>query len=144
MTTQPKVGLFVASYVIGTQQPGAPRFTVHLLVNAPTETVTGQGEITQAVNPPLNLQTRLQGSYTYMTVMPSNTHILVTATGYPIIDWPEHGGIGPVIPPNVDLRMVLTDDWRTGTANYRYMDAQGNWNSVNNVPVQLEAPDVLK
>jgi hypothetical protein len=107
-----------------------------MMVYTPAKTVTGLGHITQAINPPLDIVTKLDGSYTYMTVMPRNVHILVTAIGYPIIHWPPWGGVGPVIPPNVDLRMVLEEDWKSGTANYKYVDDNGNWHEIEGVAVR--------
>lgn len=131
-----KTGLFIVSYEVGGTMPGAPLFKINLSVYTPDETVSGMGQITQAVNPPLDIGTRLHGQYTYMCVMPQSCHILVTATGYPPIQWPQGGGIGPVIPANVDLRMVLTDDWKTGTANYKYLDASGTWHEIKDAPVK--------
>ncbi|MGH2720910.1 MAG: DUF1842 domain-containing protein [Actinomycetota bacterium] len=131
------VGLFVASYDIGTRAPGAPSFAVHLTVSTPAEHVTGQGRITQAVNPPVDVSTALDGDFTYMTLMPDTSHILVTLTGHPIVNWPPGGGIGPVILPNVQLRMVLVEDWSSGTANYRDLTDDGTWRTVSNVPVRI-------
>jgi len=130
------VGLFHVCYKIGGDKPGAPLFKVSLAVFTPHKTVSGIGHITQAVRPPLNIATNLHGGYTYMCVMPKNCHILVTATGYPIIHWPPFGGIGPVIPHNVELRMVLEENWKSGTANYKYCDAKGVWHEVTNAPVK--------
>lgn len=132
-----KTGLFIVCYEIGGDMPGAPLFKVNLGVYTPAETVSGIGNITQATNPPLDIGTRLHGQYTYMCVMPKTCHILITATGYPIIKWPQGGGIGPVIPPNVDLRMVVTEDWKSGTANYKYVDDKGNWHEITDAPIKL-------
>jgi hypothetical protein len=129
------VGLFPVAYQIGGNVIDAPKFIVHLLVNTPNERITGYGNITQGVNPPLNLETKLEGNYTYMTVVGSSS-ILVVATGYPVINWPPNGGVGPVLMPNVELRMVLSDDWAGGTANYRYTDSNGQWHDVTNAPVK--------
>lgn len=131
-----KTGLFLVCYQIGGNMPGAPSFHVHFAVAAPSETVRGIGEITQTTNPPVHVLTNLNGSFTYMTVTPKATHILVTATGYPQITWPAHGGVGPVIQPNVHLRMVLESNWKSGTANYKFLDASGTWHTVNNAPVK--------
>lgn len=136
-TDRSDVGLFIASYEIGTGLPGAPSFAVHLTVSTPAEHVTGQGRITQAVSPPVDVSTALDGDFTYMTVMPDTSSILVTLTGHPIVNWPPGGGIGPVILPNVQLRMVLTDDWSSGTANYKYLADDGTWRTVSNVPVRI-------
>lgn len=130
-----QTGLFPVSYEIGGDKPGAPRFVVHLLLYTPAKTVNGAGLITQAINPPLEEPTVLHGDFTYMTVMPKNTHILVTATGFPPIKWPGHGGLGPVIQPNVHLRIVLEGDWKAGTANYSYF-ANGSWHEIENAPVK--------
>jgi len=133
------MGLFIACYDIGGNMPGAPLLNVHLSVNTPAETVTGLGHITQSIHPPLEITTHLDGSYTYMTVMPRNVHILVTATGYPPIHWScplPYCGPGPVILPNVDLRMVLKEDWKSGTANYKYVDDNGNWQNIEGAPVK--------
>jgi hypothetical protein len=137
MTT--KTGLFPICYEVGKAMPGAPLFSISLMVYTPGEKVSGFGEITQTTHPPLDIKTKLEGTFTYMTVMPRNVHILVVATGYPPIHWPASAGIGPVILPNVDLRMVLEEDWESGTANYKYMDAKGNWNEIKDAPVKAVA-----
>ena len=138
-----KVGLFLACYQIATPRIGAPLFKLTLTVNTPEETVQGIGKITQTTNPPLDITTKLDGSFTYMTVMPDTTQILVIATGYPSIHLPPGGGLGPVILPNVELRMVLNKDWKSGTANYKYIDNQGKWHSINDAVVQLVSCPVL-
>lgn len=130
-----KVGLFHVCYNIGGDKPGAPLFKVSLAVFTPHKTVSGLGHISQATRPPLDIATKLQGEYTYMCVMPKVCHILVTATGYPVIHWPHSGGVGPVIPHNVELRMVLSEDWKSGTANYKYIDSKGVWHEVTDAPV---------
>lgn len=132
-----QTGLFPVCYEIGGDKPGAPLFKVSLLVYTPGKSVSGYGVITQATSPPLKVETKLHGDFTYMTVMPRNVHILVVATGYPIIHWPPHGGIGPVILPNVNLRMVLTEDWKSGTANFQYLDANGKLVNIENAPVKI-------
>lgn len=131
-----KTGLFPACFEVGGQMPGAPLFKVNLLVYASGKTVTGFGEITQTTSPPLDIKTKLEGTFTYMTVMPRNVHILVVAQGYPQVHWPPHGGVGPVILPNVELRMVLTEDWQSGVAEYKYLDSKGNWHEIEDAPVK--------
>jgi len=131
-----KLGLFVASYEIGGELMGAPVVRLNLSVNTPEEKINGHAYISQAINPPLNVISRVEGEYTYMCVMPQNCHILVTAQGYPEIKWPKGAGPGPVILPNFELRMILTDDWQSGTANYKYMDNNGKWHQVTNAPVK--------
>ena len=138
-----KMGLFIVSYEIGGNMPGAPLFKVNFSVYTPGETVSGSGHITQTTNPPLDIGTNLYGQYTYMCVMPKSCHILITATGYPMIKWNPSWGIGPVIPSNTELKMVLTEDWKSGTANYKYMDSKGNWHEIKDAPVKMVPGDSI-
>jgi Domain of unknown function (DUF1842) len=131
------VGLFIGSWEIGKESmPGAPTLTVDLMFDAPRSTVSGRGRLFQAVNPPLEVNSRCEGDYTYMTVMPHDTHILITLTGYPVTKWPQGGGVGPVLEPNLQVRMVLESDWRSGTATYSYRASDGEWHQVESVPVR--------
>src|SRR3954466_10372904 len=104
------IGLFPVAYEIGTEQPGAPRIVAQLAVNTPAKTVSGEVTITQAVNPPVNFHVQVRGDFTYMTVMPDNTRILVVLSQVPT----------PVLnTPAADLRLVLESDWQSGTAHTR-------------------------
>ncbi|WP_349921178.1 DUF1842 domain-containing protein [Aeromonas veronii] len=142
-TTDTKTGLFLATFDIGKSIPGAPLLRLNLSVYTPGETLNGVAHLTQATNPPLDQASEVKGQYTYMCVMPKQCHILVTAQGYPIIKWPQHAGIGPVILPNFELRMVLSEDWKSGTANYKYLDNQQKWHEVKDAPVTLVPAAVL-
>lgn len=119
------VGLFPVEYNIGGNMPGAPLFNAAFLVNTPAKTVVGSGVISQAVNPPLEVNTQLTGTYTYMTVMPKNTHILVVAEG-----------VDKAKQPNVELRMVLEEDWKSGVANYKFYNGTA-WVEIENAPVAI-------
>jgi hypothetical protein len=127
------VGLFPVSYEITSGLMGAPTFTVHLVVSTPARRVNGQGMVTNgSINPALNVPTTLEGDYTYMTVMPNETHILVVANGT--------GPIGLTTPlegPNTKLRMVLESDWASGTANFSYVDNNGRWQDVTDAKVTI-------
>ena len=70
--------------------------------------------------------------------------MLVVATGFPAADWPSHAGIGPALLPNFHLRMVVTRDWASGTAFYKYQNASGAWIEVNDVPVKLVAAEPVQ
>jgi hypothetical protein len=132
--TQAKsVGLFPVGFQIGGNKPGAVTFDVHFVVSTPTRALHGAGRLTQSINPPLDLPTILTGEYTFMTVMPDQSKILVTAVG--------HGPLSPIQPleaTNVRLRMVLSKDWQSGVANYDYF-SDDKWNSVENAPVKFIA-----
>src|SRR5512140_347016 len=65
-----KMGLFIATYDIGTGALGAPNFHLGITVNTPDKTLSGAGRITQPVNPPVDVSTQLQGTYTPMWITP--------------------------------------------------------------------------
>ncbi len=133
MADQAKVGLFPVGYRIGNDIPGAPLFTVHLVVNAATDEVNGAGTITSTANPPLDVHTTLRGDFTYMTVISNNSSILLVLDGV--------GHIGPKTAPligqNVRLRAILSEDWKTGTATYSHSTDGINWIPVKDVPMEL-------
>src|SRR4051812_14447878 len=126
------IGLFPVAYEIGTEQPGAPRIVAQLAVNTPAETVSGEVTVTQAVNPPVNFHVQVKGDFTYMTVMPDDTHILVVLSQAPT----------PVLnTPAVELRLVLDRDWQSGTANVKYSpDLPGHWTTLSDLPVKILEP----
>ncbi|WP_103068520.1 DUF1842 domain-containing protein [Aquimarina sediminis] len=135
------VGLFHVTYevTIGTPEQtivGATSLFLSLAVYTPDRSVSGIAKITQAVNPPLNQSSKINGEYTYLTVMPNNSHILVTATGFPNLNWNPKWGIGPQLQPNFELRMILEDDWQTGRANFKYLDPDGKWQEANDYYVR--------
>ncbi|AZD21424.1 MULTISPECIES: DUF1842 domain-containing protein [Pseudomonas] len=128
-TTSP-VGLFPLSYRIGNPTPGAPSLTLDLLVYTPEQTVRGTSVVTQATNPPLDLQSDVWGQYTYLTVMPpSSSKILVTAQG-------NQGGPGSNSIVTFKIQLVVDHDWKNGIANYQYYNGQ-RWVSVENAPAHL-------
>ena len=131
-----KTGLFIQSYQITTGFAGAPTFVVHLAVNTSQKNISGQGHVSNnSTHPPMEIYSKLSGDFTYMTVMPNNTHILINTVGYPNLNFPPNIGIGPVILPNTKLTMVLESNWHTGTANFSYMDERGNWHEINDAKV---------
>lgn len=135
--TTNRTGLFLARYDITTGMAGAPVMHLAMTVNTVDKAVNGGSRITQATNPPLDVRSHVHGSFTYMTVMPKTTHILVVATGYPIIHWPAHAGHGPVLLANMQLRMVLENDWKSGTANFSYQAPSGQWVEIDNARVTV-------
>jgi hypothetical protein len=131
-----ETGLFLINYQIGTGAPGAPALHLSLAVNAAHRTLHGIGEITQVTHPPVEIHTRVDGTYIPIVIQGSPS-LLVEATGMPPVHWPDRRRQGPgtVILPNLFLRMVL-QGWKGGTAYYRYQNAEGQWVEVNDVPVK--------
>lgn len=119
------VGLFIVCYDIISEAIGSSICHLRLTVNTPKEEVDGVAHIYNAtVHPPKSIfSTITNGLYTYMCTM-KDCHILVTAQG--------EGHIGTPITPlegvNFKLRMVLDENWETGTAQYSYYDVNTqNW-----------------
>ncbi len=137
--------LFLVSYKVTTPGVGGPLLTLHLTVDSEHETIHGLAEITQATNPPLEIKSKLDGNFTYMTVMSNKTNILVICEGWPIINLPKDHGMIPLVSANFELRMILEENWKEGgIANYKYRDDDGNWQVVKNAKVELEDSPVLK
>lgn len=135
LNTTSGTGLFLAEYEISTGLAGAPVLHLALTVNTVDRAVSGAARVTQAINPPLDVRSQVHGSFTYMTVMPNQTSILVVATGTPSITWPHGGGVGPVLLPNLHLRMVLDKSWEHGVANFSYIAPSGQWVEIENAKV---------
>ncbi|MEM7536853.1 MAG: DUF1842 domain-containing protein [Chloroflexota bacterium] len=127
-----------ASYLIGEEKPGAVQFQVNLVLDPEHQTVSGTGRVTQAVNPPLSVSTRLHGQYKVLnlSLRAPIQMILVDAIGYPILQWPPFAGVGPAFPPNARLSMTL-ENWTTGTASFSYVDDNGDSHEVSDAPVKL-------
>ncbi|HEY0554442.1 MAG TPA: DUF1842 domain-containing protein [Thermoanaerobaculia bacterium] len=133
-----ETGLFLVKYQVGTGAPGAPALNLSLAVNTVHKAIHGIGEITQAVNPPVDVHTRVDGTYLPILIM-GGPSILVEASGMPPVHWPDRRrpqGPGPVILSNFFLRMVLQSWEGGGTAYYRYQNAEGQWVEVSDVPVK--------
>lgn len=132
---QTGIGLFPASFEIGTGAYGAPHIRVDLLVDAPTRRITGMGTVGWPVSPPVDMKSRLEGDYTL-----AGSNVIVVLTGYPVVNWPPGIGIGPVLMPNLEIRMVL-DGWDGGgTASVRFTTDGVNWVTIDNVPVKPVPP----
>jgi len=127
------VGLFNAHYRITNHLAGGVEMQLNITVNTVNKRVTGMAHITQAVNPPMNIISEIQGDFNYMCTMDS-CHILVVAEGVspfqPIIrDVPQ-------IHNNLSLRIVMEENWQKGVANYRYC-INNVWHEVTQAQVEI-------
>jgi len=121
------IGTFNACYEISTGLAGAPNLRLNLVVTTPTEKVNGSAEITQTTNPVFNAHYDVSGNFAYMTVMPNNTSIMVKLTG---ITGPQFGLV------NFEAYLVLNDDWKSGTANFRYLGQNAQWIDIKDAKVK--------
>ncbi|MGI2972916.1 DUF1842 domain-containing protein, partial [Vibrio alginolyticus] len=81
MDSKESQAIFTAHYQIGNGLPGGVSFDVNLLVASEDKSIVGKGHIFQAVNPPLNVVSDLNGSFNYQCTM-RDCHIMVTLQGY--------------------------------------------------------------
>lgn len=116
-------------------QSGAPGIvggvsdTLELLVDAVNGTVTGSSHVFQATNPPLDVVSHVRGDLIHATVQPpAKSHIVLNLEGWPVIHWPIHGGVGPVILPNYKAQISLSADYQSGIIIYQVYSARdGQW-----------------
>ncbi|SHL41803.1 protein of unknown function [Chitinophaga jiangningensis] len=133
--------LFTANYRVGSNKPGAPSLKIALCVSTVTHSVSGQGHLFQAVNPPLFLQTFFKGNYFTSPILPPEEYpIIVNLSGSPFIPNPLSNVLAA---PNMELTLTLTSDWQRGICTYKYQ-VDGEWKVVTNVPVAIiEAEELL-
>jgi hypothetical protein len=116
------VGLFFLPLVSTSNIPGGPHVQLKLTVDSVNKTVTGSAIVTQALEHPIVCSSHVTGNYIYEFVMkPGNSKIRIDLIGYPEINWPSNGGIGPVIPKNFTAIILLDSDWTNGFINYQYL-----------------------
>ncbi len=124
--TAAAVGAFHAKWVIGNLMPGAPLLHVDAVVVTPAHSVGGVAELTQAINPPLDVHFQISGPY--IDVNDRNT------THFVLLSTPPSPLVGA---PYLLLAMALDADWKTGTASYRYV-CGSVFGHQDNVPVKIE------
>jgi hypothetical protein len=105
-------------YLVSDHLAGGVSFTVDLLVNTVTGEVIGNGNVTQAISPTLNIQTSLVGEWSWMCTM-ENCDVLVNLNGYERFAPLIHGHPMPI--QNTTLRMSLNSDLNSGTAKFSYL-----------------------
>lgn len=135
-------GLFHVAYEISAGMPGAATLRLDLVVYTPARSVHGSGEVSQPISPPLDTHSVVRGDYTSLPVGPEGG-VFVTLTGYPDVKWPPYGGTGPVLMPDLHVRMTLDPTWQSGTASFDYLLPDGQWGHVDNVPVKAAVVTTL-
>ncbi|MDE1145943.1 MAG: DUF1842 domain-containing protein [Azospirillaceae bacterium] len=118
---------------------GAPRNTLNLTVYTPKGEVTGHSQVTQAVSPPVRVDSHVTGTWNYEIVggkLPGTVRI--DLNGWPEIHWPPRAGIGPVIPQNYKSTLLLRAGSTSGVIRYEYRtDLVGAWHVVAEQPVEV-------
>lgn len=136
MSTATSVGLFLVRWDIGNTMPGAPTFVLSGTVDTVRNVFNGSCRMSQAILPPPDFSSNVQGTISYLTVMPDQTRILLVATGTTSYTLPPPA-IGTITSTNLQLRMILADDWKTGVAHVQYQ-LNNEWQDLENVPVRID------
>ncbi|MEJ8474609.1 DUF1842 domain-containing protein [Roseibium algae] len=124
------VGLFLLRLKTDTgSRLGAASNDLTLTVSTPNQTVSGHSSVTWAVSPPVDVQSHVTGVLIYETVMPpGESKIRIDLSGWPEINWPINGGVGPVIPQNYKSIIILKPDYSEGFIVYQFRtDISGKW-----------------
>jgi hypothetical protein len=100
-----QTGTFIVSYESADQPLGARSLRLDLIVDMVHAIASGTAEVTQAVNPPLNVKLPVQGPVITMTVMPNITHYQLKLSS------PQMPG------RHIDVTAVVESDWQTGKAH---------------------------
>ncbi len=119
--------MFLSEYRLGTGAPGAPAVDLNLAVDAPSKKESGLGKITQAVNPPLNMDEFVHGSYDQL-----QNQIVATLTGVPA---PAAGA-----EVNFGASLVLPAWGKPGEASFWYRDGDGRIQQIGPVPARPIQP----
>lgn len=133
-----KQGLFRASYYItqkigGQEKLGCATLRLDLIINGPEKSVNGISNLYQASNPPVNVISHLNGDWSYISHN-NQTNTLIVVDGFDLCDI-QFGG-NPMAHKNVSLRLVMSEDWLSGTASFNYL-YEGEWYEVEYANVSL-------
>ena len=114
--TDNKIGLFAVDYRISTGTPGAPELHLSLSVNTPNRTVSGFGQVTQAVLHPDVASAQMTGSYHEIGDV-NGPNYVVSLDGYsPVI-------IDNDTRPVIEAELTMVGGWDSGTCNFSYRKA---------------------
>jgi hypothetical protein len=123
-------GKMIGVFSIGTGMPGAPLFkTVLTFWNG---AVSGQGQVTQAINPPLDVTSFLSGSV-HEIVWGADVQTVITLTGH------QFATPTPPNPVNVDCAICIDSrNMSKAAASLSYMDQSGKWTRLTKLPVKVD------
>ncbi len=126
-----QTGLFPVTYVVATPAIGAPVLTLSLLVNTPAKKVSGIATITQATNPPLVFHADVWGTFSQLQLEANaESSIILTLDGNP-------SGQTSMIAETFHFHGILSGNWQTGQASYRYEEG-GRWHAVEHAVMTVE------
>lgn len=128
--SQTPAGLYLISLEVGNVGlPGVPIFHLHATVYAPTGTINGAGEITQALPPPAGKTpvTHIHGHIHYLGLTPPYNRV-VALKGDALVAFPPPA-IGTIVEP-FEAVMTVDENWN-GHGSFSWGP-----HHITNVPVK--------
>lgn len=123
-----EIGSFLGKWIIAEAIPGAVLLHLQALVTvAPVRKVNGRVRMTQATNPPLDVDIDVSGKFCNLTIADGKRHVVSLQN----VPSPLFGA------PSLDIVMVMEDDWKTGRACYSSQVGSGHFEACD-VSVKVE------
>lgn len=120
---------FGAVFSISSPAIVEPALDLNLVIDEADGTVTGFAHLV-GPNPAGadKIKYSVWGSFKLVQVPGSDEKAIhVSGTGTQKLNWPIHGGIGPVILPSMKFSMVLPVDWSTGQGSFFAVVDKTTW-----------------
>ena len=121
-----RVSYYITQMIDGQVKLGSATLRADLIINGPDKTVNGIANIYQATNPPVNVISHLNGEWSYLSNM-NEHHALIIVDGFDLSTI-QYGGQA-MENKNLTLRIVVSEDWQSGTASFNYL-YEGEWYEV--------------
>jgi Domain of unknown function (DUF1842) len=123
--------------------PGTPILILTLSVDSPNNTVAGHAAVTFRESPGVTAvmyQSHVTGTLTYVLPTPLSGNppfslAVIDLTGYPVINWPPRGGVGPVQLPNLKANIAMDKRLTEGSVTYEYQADQ--WRRIEQQIVKV-------
>lgn len=122
------VGVFPVCYFISAGNVSGPTFDVNLLVNNKDHDLTGYGTLTGQGHKP-RYELKLEGDFGWV-----GSKRVVDIVGYQNLY--SQKGVKKIM--FARLYMIISEDWKSAEAGFRYMDENGDWKEVKNTRVNPE------
>jgi hypothetical protein len=131
-----EIEVIEAKYFIGIDMPSEHKFIIDLSAKIPDDNLDGKANITITTTPPIKIESQLKADYKYVSIMHEGRHVLITAKGYPVGTNEDNTQLNKPADPVFHLRMIMSDNWKSGIANFDYKNSQGEWIKITDATVQ--------
>lgn len=126
-TNDTDVGLFLVTYDVVHEMPGAPNLKLSMTVNTVTHEINGMANITQALKNPDVMSCKVSGEFREISDV-NGVNYTVHLTGF---------GLGIVnMTPILEVGLTLVGGWEDGTGEFSYRPSVfGPWQHVTGATV---------